>query len=70
MSTTSTKVTHEYFGRRTSEWCITGFLGECNVEPFRQKINCYLSSLENIANIEEGRRQKKAQQLLNNYRQA
>ncbi|CAG8532208.1 8555_t:CDS:10 [Funneliformis mosseae] len=54
MSTTSTKVHMNILDEERRKWCITGFLGECNVEPFRQKINCYLSSFENIANIEEG----------------
>ncbi|CAB4402556.1 unnamed protein product [Rhizophagus irregularis] len=41
---------------KTSEWNIIGFLNECNIETFRRKIYCYLKSLENIANTEEGRR--------------
>ncbi|GES84158.1 hypothetical protein GLOIN_2v1495217 [Rhizophagus clarus] len=50
------KQIHKYFERKTSEWNIIGFLGECNIEPFRKKIKCYLLSLESIPNTEEGRR--------------
>ena len=53
-----------------SEWNILGFLDVCNIEPFRNKIKCYLLSLEDIANTGEGRRKEKAQQLIRNYRQA
>ncbi|GBC12508.2 C2H2-type zinc finger transcription factor [Rhizophagus irregularis DAOM 181602=DAOM 197198] len=68
-STTEPKKIHEYFERKTSEWNIIGFLNECNIETFRRKIYCYLKSLENIANTEEGRRRNKAQQLIKNYNQ-
>ncbi|CAB4380004.1 unnamed protein product [Rhizophagus irregularis] len=65
----SNVVTHEYFNRKASEWCIIGFLSESNDLTFRQQVNCYVSSLESIANTEEGRRKRKAQQLLDDYRQ-
>ncbi|CAB4373984.1 unnamed protein product [Rhizophagus irregularis] len=52
-----------------NEWCITGLLGEYNVEPFRRKVNCYLSFLENIANTEEGRRSKTEKSATNTGRQ-
>ncbi|GBB96861.1 hypothetical protein RclHR1_28560003 [Rhizophagus clarus] len=63
------KQIHKYFERKTSEWNIIGFLGECNIEPFRKKIKCYLLSLESIPNTEEGRRCDKARQLIRNYKQ-
>ncbi|CAG8648984.1 2125_t:CDS:2, partial [Funneliformis caledonium] len=69
MCTTTPKI-HKYFERKVSEWNILGFLSECNIEPFRNKIKCYLLSLEDIASTEEGRRKEKVRQLIRNYRQA
>ena len=44
---------------------------ECtNIESYRQKIECYLSSLELIASTENGQRREKAQVLLDAYKQA
>ncbi|CAB4427491.1 unnamed protein product [Rhizophagus irregularis] len=61
-------VNHKYFDRTYSEWSIIGFLNECTIEPLRNKIGQYLTSLENIINTEKGRRRDKAQQLYNQYK--
>ncbi|CAG8782590.1 23009_t:CDS:2, partial [Racocetra persica] len=64
---------HEYFNRDSSEWNVLKFLNACNnIETFDKKIDCYLKSLETIANNEQEdtTRQKKAQHLLNRYRSA
>jgi hypothetical protein len=54
-----------------SDWDIVGFLDECtSIVSYRQKIECYLSSLEFIANTENDKRRKKAQVLLDAYKQA
>ena len=66
----SEHVNHEYFDRTYSEWNIIGFLNGCNVEPLRNKIGQYLTSLENIINTEKGKRRDKAQQLFNQYKKA
>ena len=44
--------THEYFDRKSSEWSITGFLEECEVESLELKIDRYLKSLEDIIKYE------------------
>ncbi|GET60970.1 hypothetical protein GLOIN_2v1495160 [Rhizophagus irregularis DAOM 181602=DAOM 197198] len=41
-----------------------GFLNECTIEPLRNKIGQYLTSLENIISTEKGERRDKSQQLL------
>ncbi|CAG8630018.1 3427_t:CDS:10, partial [Paraglomus occultum] len=62
---------HEYFKRKVSEWDIVGFLNECtDIESYRQKIECYLKSLELIADSEKDQRCEKALELLKLYRQA
>ncbi|CAG8582695.1 1260_t:CDS:2, partial [Dentiscutata erythropus] len=61
--------THEYFDRKSSEWNITGFLEECEVESLELKIDCYLKSLEYIAKYEQGNRSQRAQTLLDKYRE-
>ncbi|KAF0552314.1 hypothetical protein F8M41_022076 [Gigaspora margarita] len=37
---------------------VLGFFRECSIEPFRQKICCYLKSLKSIANTETSQRHK------------
>ena len=54
---------HEYFSRKHTEWSITGFLNECNEEPFRFKVDIYLKSLVNIINSDQGRKREKAKAL-------
>ncbi|CAG8679403.1 9199_t:CDS:2 [Ambispora leptoticha] len=67
----TSKTIHEYFGRKVSDWDIVRFLDECtNIESYRQKIECYLSSLELIASTENGQRRKKALELQKLYREA
>ncbi|CAG8477785.1 11474_t:CDS:10 [Acaulospora morrowiae] len=60
---------HKYFSRKYSKWNIVGFLNECYIEPFNLKIDAYLKDLE-IINMERGKRQQKAHQLLDRYRKA
>ncbi|GES93772.1 hypothetical protein GLOIN_2v1580400 [Rhizophagus clarus] len=60
---------HKYFNCASEEWSIRGFLEKCDIEPFDQKLDCYTKSLEAIANNERGSRGKKAQLLLNKYKQ-
>nr|CAG8656810.1 3942_t:CDS:10 [Entrophospora candida] len=55
---------HEYFKSASEEWNIQDFLEQYDVEPFDQKIDCYIKSLEAIVNHGVGKR-KKAQFLLN-----
>ncbi|UZN99787.1 uncharacterized protein OCT59_001053 [Rhizophagus irregularis] len=45
-----------------------GFLNECTIEPLRNKIGQYLTSLENIISTEKGERRDKSQQLYNQYK--
>ena len=59
---------HEYFSRKHTEWSITGFLNECNEEPFRFKVDIYLKSLVNIINSDQGRKREKAKALYVKYR--
>lgn len=61
---------HEYFDRRCTKWNIREFLDECKLEPFKRKIDCYLASLQNIANREDHLRSERAQQLLDKYKLA
>ncbi|RUS28487.1 hypothetical protein BC938DRAFT_481823 [Jimgerdemannia flammicorona] len=46
------------------------FLDECELEPFKRKIECYLENLQDIANREVGLRAKTAQQLIDKYKLA
>ncbi|CAG8609609.1 11242_t:CDS:2 [Funneliformis caledonium] len=41
---------HKYFNRKPDDWNITDFLKEYGVESFRDRIGCYLMSLESIIN--------------------
>ncbi|RIA80406.1 hypothetical protein C1645_866873 [Glomus cerebriforme] len=59
---------HKYFDRVSEEWEIRDFLKNCDIEPFEQKIDCYIKSLEEIVKKEGGSREKKAQLLLNRYK--
>jgi len=61
---------HDYFKRKCTEWNITEFLNESKEELFQLKIGLYLKSLETINDNEQGRRQERAQLLLNDYREA
>ena len=61
---------HEYFNRKHTEWSITGFLNECNEEPFRFKVDIYLKSLVNIINSDQGKKREKAQALFDKYKMA
>lgn len=54
---------HEYFTRTSSEWNITDFL-KCNEEQFQRKIDKYLTSLDAIMALEQGKRKTKAEFLL------
>ncbi|CAI2181936.1 2575_t:CDS:2 [Funneliformis geosporum] len=54
---------HKYFKRKHTEWSVTGFLNECNEEPFRFKVDIYLKSLVNIINSDQGKKREKAQAL-------
>ncbi|CAG8826422.1 10215_t:CDS:2, partial [Dentiscutata erythropus] len=66
----SENINHEYFNRKYSEWSITGFLNECNKEPFRLKIDDYLKSLQVVISNDQGKRREKAQQLYDKYKKA
>ncbi|GBB93852.1 hypothetical protein RclHR1_02240024 [Rhizophagus clarus] len=66
----SSREPHEYFKKRASEWNIIGFLNTCELESFRQKIECYLCSLEMIKNTETSQRREKAQALFDKYKEA
>ncbi|CAG8652257.1 1218_t:CDS:2 [Gigaspora margarita] len=61
---------HKYFDRDSSNWNILDFLNACDVEPFDNKIDVYLKSLENIFDQEEDTRREKARALLDQYRTA
>ncbi len=61
---------YEYFDRKSSEWSIQGFLVECDLEPLRKKIDCYIKCLETIASSGEGKRSETAKVLLDRYRKA
>lgn len=64
-------MSHKYFERPCSDWNIGGFLDECELEPFDQKLSYYISCLEKIANCkEEENRCEKAQVLLDQYKKA
>ena len=61
---------HDYFKRKYTEWDIVEFLEQCDLDTFGKKIECYLVSLEKIADLGDGRRSLKAKELLDNYRKA
>ncbi|CAI2188270.1 16942_t:CDS:10, partial [Funneliformis geosporum] len=63
---------NKYFERKPSNWDILDFLDECDQEPISQRVGFYLSSLETIVKTEEEENQRKvrAQQLLDDYKQA
>ncbi|GBC22396.2 hypothetical protein GLOIN_2v1770754 [Rhizophagus irregularis DAOM 181602=DAOM 197198] len=61
---------HEYFDQTYTEWNIREFLNECNKEPFQQKIDTYLKSIENIVRSDKEKRSKKAQHLFDRYKKA
>jgi hypothetical protein len=58
----------KYFDRAHTKWNIRDFLDNCALSSFDKATECYVSSLETIANTENGRRAKKAQDLLNRYK--
>ncbi|PKY55772.1 hypothetical protein RhiirA4_548898 [Rhizophagus irregularis] len=55
---------HKYFNRKPDDWNITDFLNECEAELFRDKVGCYLTSLETIINTEKDERCERAKLLL------
>ncbi|CAG8683725.1 20638_t:CDS:2, partial [Racocetra persica] len=62
---------HNYFNREPCDWNITDFLNECELELFRDKIGCYLTSLENIiATGNNDERCKRAKFLYDQYKKA
>ena len=61
---------NKYFNKKHIGWCITGFLKECNEEPYQASIDDYLKSLQNIVNTDQGKRREKAQYLLDRYKKA
>ncbi|KAF0337384.1 hypothetical protein F8M41_016505 [Gigaspora margarita] len=56
------------FKRKVQDWNVIDFLDECELPSFRQKIECYLSSLEMIIAIEKGQKREKAQFLFDKYK--
>ena len=60
---------HKYFKHKSTDWNIVAFLNNCNLELFDKKIECYIRSLENIADNEKGCRQEIARRLLNEYKE-
>jgi hypothetical protein len=60
---------HKYFNRSSTRWNIKEFLAECEEETFKQKIETYLISLENILNLNNDSYDK-ARFLLDRYRKA
>ncbi|CAB5373702.1 unnamed protein product [Rhizophagus irregularis] len=65
----SSKVPHEYFKKRASDWNIIGFLNTCELESFQQIIENYLSSLESIIiKTESSHKREKAQFLYDKYK--
>ncbi|CAG8501466.1 24364_t:CDS:10, partial [Cetraspora pellucida] len=60
----------DYFNRKCSDWNIISFLEECTLQQVDQKISHYLTSLEAIVKVFEGKRRERAQQLLDRYRKA
>lgn len=66
----SLKQVHKYFSRKSSDWNIIDFLEECDLEPYRKKIEEYILSLEAIVKMEKDQRRENAQRLLDKYKQA
>ncbi|KAG9291731.1 hypothetical protein G9A89_012016 [Geosiphon pyriformis] len=64
----SSKRIHKYFDRKPAEWSMLGFLNECHIEPFKQKIDEYLKSLANIMDCGNDKRHEKAKLLFDRYR--
>ncbi|RUS14564.1 hypothetical protein BC937DRAFT_93632 [Endogone sp. FLAS-F59071] len=62
------EVKDSYFSRKSTEWNIIGFLDESKEASFEQKLDSYIKDLKIIANTEQGKRQEKAQLLINNYK--
>ncbi|RUP44163.1 hypothetical protein BC936DRAFT_149855 [Jimgerdemannia flammicorona] len=62
------EVKDSYFSRKSTEWDIIGFLDESKEGSFEQKLDSYIKSLKTIANTEQGKRQEKAQLLIDNYK--
>ncbi|CAG8632702.1 1878_t:CDS:2, partial [Diversispora eburnea] len=68
-SLSSSKTVHEYFEQsKVSDWDIIGFLTKCSLEPYMKKIECYLTSLELIADTNDSQSRKKAQELIKLYK--
>ncbi len=44
--------THGYFSRSFTEWKIMDFLKECEVEPFKKKIDIYIKSTSILSHLE------------------
>ncbi|RUS23636.1 hypothetical protein BC938DRAFT_474848 [Jimgerdemannia flammicorona] len=61
---------HKYFDRKPSDWKVVGFLDECDIESFDQKISCYISCLEVLVKNEKELRKERAQLLLDRFRKA
>ncbi|CAB4413389.1 unnamed protein product [Rhizophagus irregularis] len=59
---------HKYFNRKPDDWNITDFLNECEAELFRDKVGCYLTSLETIINTEKDERCERAKLLYDRYK--
>ncbi|RUS15906.1 hypothetical protein BC937DRAFT_91820 [Endogone sp. FLAS-F59071] len=62
------EVKDSYFSRKSTEWNIIGFLDESKEASFEQKLDSYIKDLKIIANTEQGKRQEKAQLLIDNYK--
>ncbi|CAG8575070.1 7111_t:CDS:2 [Acaulospora morrowiae] len=60
---------HEYFDTTYSQWNICDFLNECDLEPFGQKIACYIRSLGIIVSCETDHRRERAKELLDKYKE-
>ncbi|CAG8546273.1 3688_t:CDS:10, partial [Paraglomus occultum] len=59
------EVKNSYFNRKSAEWDIIGFLDEDKEKvPLEQKLDSYIKDLRVLANIEQGKRQEKAQLLI------
>jgi len=56
------------FQRKASNWNIIGFLNECDLEPYRQKIEEYIISLEMIVRTEKRQRKEQTWNLMDNYK--
>ncbi|CAG8737967.1 10028_t:CDS:2, partial [Dentiscutata heterogama] len=62
---------HSYFSRKPSKWILDSFLEECELGTTRAKISLYLKCLEEILkNSMDEQKLKKAQKLLNKYKES